>query len=60
VTTSDNIKWAKNQFNDHCAEHKCLTGECDRRRELWLEYMGVAEQWGNLGGDSAGGKDRQR
>jgi hypothetical protein len=60
MTTIANIKWGKDQFNEHVERHRCRAlldlregdTECARRRSLWLEYMSIAEQWGVE--DSAG------
>lgn len=39
------IKHAKQVFQDHCGAHGCRQGQCETRRNLWLAYMHISEQW---------------
>jgi hypothetical protein len=45
MTNMTDIKNRKQEFNDHCGDHKCRAGECSERKRLWLVYMKTSEQW---------------
>lgn len=46
MSSIQNIRAAKYRFNEHCENHRCRIGECDLRKQLWLDYMRSAEHWG--------------